>query len=145
MSIQIRLPGEIQPSTAFDSSLSTYSDQIKCEVLQETNVNLSRSRGRDQGVLIDAEPDDVLELVWEDGIIELIRADELKARYAQTNRDTGAPLTIPTRKSVGDSNRSLSDISLEALKHIRIQFLEHLTGQATEQFTYQVVQHIEHK
>ncbi|NJN24412.1 MAG: hypothetical protein HC810_08545 [Acaryochloridaceae cyanobacterium RL_2_7] len=110
MTLKIRLPGDIRPSSDIAPTFKQYADLF--EVPQETNVSLSRSRGTQPSVVIEANPNDVLELTWEDGIVELIRADELSTRYSQIQRAIDDTIYVPTRRPLGGTHRGLADIGL---------------------------------
>ncbi|QUY41586.1 CHAT domain-containing protein [Acaryochloris marina] len=131
MTLKIRLPGELRPSNDITPTFKTYADIFQVE--EETNVSLSRSRGTHQSIVIDdVQPDDVLELTWEDGIIELIRADELNARYGEINRDVSDDaISVPARRPMGGTNRGLADIGLNIIKRIKSSFIEKATEDAT--------------
>lgn len=68
--------------------------------------------------------DDLLELRWEGGIFEVIAASKLEERFSSSQgKRAGGAIALPISQASPGTERSVSDVFLEAVKHIRLSKL----------------------
>ena len=143
MSIELILPGEPKEAAKSAHGVGSYADLLSAEVVAVRDVGAAREgRGR-EGEVADAEPDDVLELGWQDGIIELIRVGDLDDHFPRSIRSSDGRLLIPTRKTILSPSRGSREINLESIKQIRVKATEMIVGKALELAFPRALQHLE--
>jgi tetratricopeptide (TPR) repeat protein len=133
--MKIRIAGEAVPAVEQDAGLREFGDLLGVKVVAETRVSPAAATGRAAGRHVETElrrtadgapGTDVLELAWEDGVIELVRADDVDARIAAAGRRDGVPF-LPTERRLDGGARGLGRILLQAVKHLRLDPTEKLT------------------
>ncbi|MEL6816677.1 MAG: hypothetical protein AAFP03_18000, partial [Cyanobacteria bacterium J06598_3] len=120
MAIELKIPGVvISEDIAAPADYHTeYTDILGAKVLMATDVRISRSAGTT--VTSSANPDDLLKLTWQGGIVEIIRVDSLGEHLPETVRSAGEGLVVPTRKTIHTAWRGSRSVTLETVKHIRL-------------------------
>ncbi|MFN2189771.1 MAG: CHAT domain-containing protein [Candidatus Promineifilaceae bacterium] len=116
---------------------------MDAEVVAETNVSAARPGRGGEVKVSDAELDDVLELGWQDGIVELIRAGDLEDHFPQSVRSADGRLSIPTRKTIISPSRGTREINLDFVKQIRVNVTEVVAEKAVEFAIPRALLHLE--
>ena len=88
---------------------------LACPPLR-TEIGPLHRDGSRPGVVVEAEDHAVVALSWEDGIVELVRADALAARCAPAPGGGPACRRIPAREPVGTRHRGAVEVALEAVE-----------------------------
>ena len=70
MSVELMIPGEPKDAGKSAHGIGPYADLLNAEVVAEGNVSVAREGRAGEGKVSDAEPDDVLELGWQDGMVD---------------------------------------------------------------------------
>ena len=126
MSIHIELPGERKELKSPDVGVGKFADVLRAELVAEIYVG-AMARGRPPAAqTIEAEPDDVLELGWEGGIVELVRAGDLQKHFPETTRSADGVLKIPTQRRVRSATRGSREINLDFTKHLRLKVADEI-------------------
>ena len=126
MSIYLELPGERKELKSSDVGVGKFADVLRAELVAEIYVG-AMARGRQPAAqTIEAEPDDVLELGWEGGIVELVRAGDLQNHFPETTRSADGVLKIPTQRRVRSATRGSREINLDFTKHLRLKVADEI-------------------
>ena len=131
MSLNLKLPGTPKDPRTSTQELGPRA-RVVGEVVAHKVINTARGSLIPQAEISIAEPDDVLELGWEDGIVELIRVSDLEQRYPQQVRDVDSALTLPTQRSIQDRTRGKRDINLEFVKQFHVKISARVVGKSAE-------------
>ncbi|MEM7250986.1 MAG: CHAT domain-containing protein [Pseudomonadota bacterium] len=118
MAVKLTIPGE--PRVETSEPIGPYSELLDLEVRADTAVRTSRA-ARGEDVTADAEDDDLLELTWQGGIIELVRADQVANQVPGATRASGSAIRIPTHRQIRTAERTTRDVELEGVKHVRLR------------------------
>lgn len=131
--VRLRLPGTVPTSPVLNGvARAAHLDGAQLRANTEVNT-ASRGEPGDAGVLTLAEPDDVLQLQWETGIVELVRVGDLQTQFGEATRSENGEWRIPTRRALRDTVRGDSSLPLEAVQHFVVdQLSEKLTEKLSE-------------
>ena len=143
MSVELMIPGEPKDAGKSAHGIGPYADLLNAEVVAEGNVSVAREGRAGEGKVSDAEPDDVLELGWQDGIVELIRVGDLEDHFPQSVRSADGRLSIPSRKTIISRSRGSREINLDSVKQIRVKVTEMIAEKAVEFAIPRALQHLE--
>lgn len=119
MSKELRLPGRPKKPTPDASGLGEFAAGLGAEVLTDREVSADRDAGAPSEV-VEVSDNDVLELGWEGGIVELVRVGDVESHFPQLQRSTDGRFEIPTHRSLETSTRGSLDVALEHLRQIRV-------------------------
>ncbi|MBN2525242.1 MAG: CHAT domain-containing protein [Deltaproteobacteria bacterium] len=123
--IKLRLPGSAREISGSDSGLGDFANILGAQVMDSTDVRMARSRGVEEEHELYCSPNDVFELTWEDGIVELVRAEDIVSNCEVAQRSPGDDgwFAIPTRRTIS-GYRGGQEIALEAVKRIGLKAAE---------------------
>jgi tetratricopeptide (TPR) repeat protein len=130
--IQLTLPGVRTEAASGDAGLGEFAKLLDTEVVAATDVRTIRRGQAPPPQRVSAHPDDVLELRWEDEIVELIRVGDLEDHFPQSVRSADGRLEIPTRRTLRTATRGPREINLEAIQQIRLKVVEKIAGKAVD-------------
>ncbi|MEM9218397.1 MAG: CHAT domain-containing protein [Cyanobacteria bacterium P01_F01_bin.150] len=117
MVFELKVPGTVLTDEANGNTQDEYSTLLGAEVLATIDTRASRSSG---GTFVArAEPDDLIELTWQGGIVQLMRADSLEDQFPTSVRGSDDGFIVPTSRTLSSQQRDAQSIILEGFKHIR--------------------------
>jgi hypothetical protein len=115
--VRLCLPGRASASPSRTGvGRVTELDHATLKVYTELRPE-SRSSGGHDELLIEADENDVVQLQWESGIIELVRVGDLPAEWGATKRGSVGEVGIPRRRALRDAVRGDSSLDLESVQH----------------------------
>ena len=101
-------------------------EELGVGVTVKTAIDVSRARAAGQPEVAEAEPDDLVELEMEGGVILWMRADEVGERLGLTDARSadGQTITLPTAIPQDGNERGLGDWIIKGLKILGVDLAE---------------------
>ncbi|HET7544888.1 MAG TPA: CHAT domain-containing protein [Polyangiaceae bacterium] len=119
--VRLRLPGTV-PLSPVRTGVARVADVERAALQAHTELRReNRSAGSDEGVLTEADEDDVVQLQWATGIIELVRVGDLPTQFGATTRSDSGEIVIPRRRALRDTARGESELALESVQHFAVE------------------------
>ena len=141
MAFELKIPGTVLADEANSNTQSEYSSLLGAQVLTNVDTRTSRSSG---GTFVAmAEPSDVIELTWQGGIVELLRADSLEEQFPASLRSSDEGFTLPTSRTISSQHRDAQSIALEGFKHIRLSLGNPTTKMVAEVLVPPIIKQLE--
>ncbi|MEM9808628.1 MAG: hypothetical protein AAF959_25500, partial [Cyanobacteria bacterium P01_D01_bin.56] len=123
MALELKIPGKVlTEDVSSHNAPSEYAKILGSQVLVTVDTRTSRSTGSTSIAM--AEPDDIVELTWEGGIVQLFRADSLEEHFPNAVRSGENGIKIPSHKTIETLKRDVRVVALEGVKHIRLKLKE---------------------
>ncbi|MCB0110511.1 MAG: hypothetical protein KDE53_31535, partial [Caldilineaceae bacterium] len=120
MTVQLLVPGREIPTRAeADSELKKFD--LEVETTHAVQIEAA-ARGRGAEIeLKGLEESDLLELQYEDGVCEWLRADELRSRLGQEQRGETTAIRVPSTLPMA-ATRGGVDLALTGIRVLKTQF-----------------------